>query len=230
MAETRWSGRLEWLLVATLPVVLLAINLRVVTGHWFVRWEYNRPSFPADPYGLSTDERIRLATTCQDYLASNADIALLADLELEGGEPAFNERELRHMADVQAVYFGITVAGLISGLLWAGVGIASRLTGWMGHRLSAALFNGSLLTLALLVIVGGFMIVSWGEFFTTFHRLFFEGKTWIFPSSDTLIRLFPIRFWIDIAAVLLGMLVLEALALTAVSRVFPSHTPTASTT
>ena len=44
------------------------------------------------------------------------------------------------------------------------------------------------------------------------HRLFFEGSTWIFPRSDTLIRLFPNRFWIDIGATLVGLLVIDALA------------------
>jgi uncharacterized membrane protein len=34
-------------------------------------------------------------------------------------------------------------------------------------------------------------------FFTWFHGLFFEGDSWLFLFSDTLIRLFPIRFWED---------------------------------
>jgi integral membrane protein (TIGR01906 family) len=204
---------MEWLLVLTLPVLLIGVNLRVVTGHWLVRWEYQRPGFPADPFGLSTSERIRLATVCQDYLASNADISLLASLELPGGARAFNERELRHMADVQNVFFDLTLAGGISGLLWLSVGAASLTSGWMKERYAHAIVNGSLLTLGLLAAVGGFMAVSWGEFFTAFHRLFFTGDTWLFPNSDTLIRLFPIRFWIDVALVLVGLTVIEATAL-----------------
>jgi integral membrane protein (TIGR01906 family) len=58
------------------------------------------------------------------------------------------------------------------------------------------------------------MLLSWGEFFTTFHRLFFEGETWIFPYTDTLIRLFPIRFWMDVGATIVGLMVVEALTLT----------------
>jgi uncharacterized membrane protein len=34
-------------------------------------------------------------------------------------------------------------------------------------------------------------------FFAGFHSLFFEGNSWLFLFSDTLIRLFPIRFWQD---------------------------------
>lgn len=210
MTPSRWTRGIQWLLVLALPVLLLAVNLRLVTGHWFVRWEYRRAGFPPDPFGLSTAERIRLAEVCQDYLASNADISLLADLTLADGQPAFNQRELRHMADVQAVYRGLTISGITAALIWVATIVAGVATGRLEHLVPAALINGSLFTLGLLAAVGAFMLISWGQFFTTFHRVFFEGSTWIFPPSDTLIRLFPIRFWIDIAATIVGLLVIEA--------------------
>jgi len=37
---------------------------------------------------------------------------------------------------------------------------------------------------------------SFSFLFVGFHRLFFEGDTWLFLYSDTLIRLFPERFWL----------------------------------
>ncbi len=213
MTEPRWSRWSQWLLALTVPILLLALNLRLVTGHWFVRWEYRRDGFPSDPFGLSTEERIRLAEICQDFLASNADISLLADLQLADGEPAFNQRELRHMSDVQAVYQALSIAGIVGGVIWIGVGTALIASRRARGCIPAALLRGSLVTIGLLTVVGGFMVASWGKFFTTFHRLFFKGNTWIFPNSDTLIRLFPIRFWIDIAATLVGLLVVEAIAL-----------------
>ncbi|MGD2179329.1 MAG: TIGR01906 family membrane protein [Anaerolineae bacterium] len=205
----RW---IQWILVLTLPVSLLAANLRLVTSHRFVRWEYRRAGFPSDPFGLSTAERIRLAEVCQDYLATNADISLLADLRLSSGEPAFNQRELRHMADVQAVYFALTIAGVIAALLWIGGATMFAASGRAREVIPVALLNGSLFTVGLLAAIALFMVISWGQFFTTFHRLFFEGNTWIFPPSDTLIRLFPNRFWIDIGATIVGLLFIEGLA------------------
>lgn len=230
MTEKQWPAWIRWLLALTLPIVLLSLNLRLVTGHWFVRWEYGRPGFPPDPFGLSTAERIRLATVCQDFLASNADISLLADLELPNGEPAFNERELRHMVDVQAVYYGLTIAGIVSGLIWIAAVAVSLASNRVRENIPAALVRGSMTTLVLLALVGGFMIVSWGQFFDAFHRLFFSGNTWIFPNSDTLIRLFPIRFWIDIAATLVGLLTVEAVVLGAVGRAAVRGRPAARTT
>lgn len=62
------------------------------------------------------------------------------------------------------------------------------------------------------------MALNWGDFFTTFHRIFFEGDTWTFPLSDTLIRLFPMRFWIDVAIVIVGPLIVESVVIAAISR------------
>ena len=50
-----------------------------------------------------------------------------------------------------------------------------------------------------LIVVIGIAIdpnVFW-NFFAGFHHLFFTGDSWLFLFSDTLIRLFPIRFWQD---------------------------------
>ncbi|MGB9889626.1 MAG: hypothetical protein ACPLTQ_08175, partial [Anaerolineae bacterium] len=87
--KKRWPWVVSVLVSLALPVVILAVALRVVTAPWLVRWEYGKPDFPHDPYGLTTKERIRLAEVCVEYLATNAGIELLADLELEG-RPAFN--------------------------------------------------------------------------------------------------------------------------------------------
>jgi integral membrane protein (TIGR01906 family) len=207
----RWPRLVQWLLVLALPVLLLAADIRIVTGHWFARWEYEKADFPPDPYGFSTAERIQLAEITMDYLATQADISLLADLRLANGAPAFNARELRHMVDVQTVYGHLIRAGIITVLVWLGGTIAllaRRETHW---RVPAALLGGSLFTLGLLVLVGAFMALSWGNFFVTFHRIFFEDHTWSFPYSDTLIRLFPIRFWMDVAATVVALLIVEGI-------------------
>jgi len=210
MTRKLWPRLIQGLLVLALPVLLLTVDVRTVTGHWFVHWEYGKADFPPDPFGLSTAERTRLAETCVDYLATNASISLLADLRLSGGEPAFNARELRHMADVQAVYSHMMTASVIAALVLL-VGITTLLTSdHTRRRAPAVLLSGSLLILGLLGAVGAVMMLSWGEFFTTFHRIFFEGETWIFPYSDTLIRLFPMRFWMDVAIAIVGLLVIEA--------------------
>lgn len=211
MIHTLWPRLLQWLLVLALPVLLLTANVRIVTGHWFVHWEYGKADFPPDPYALSIAERTHLAEVCVDYLATNADISLLADLRLPDGERAFNARELRHMADVQMVYNRLMITGIIAALALLG-GIATlSASSHTRRRAPTVLLSGSTLTLGLLGAVGVYMVLSWGEFFTTFHRIFFVGESWLFLYSDTLIRLFPMRFWADVAIVITGPLVVEAI-------------------
>ena len=225
MTRTLWPRLIQLLVVLSIPVFLLAADLRIVTGHWFVRWEYGKADFPPDPFGLSAAERTRLAEVCVDYLATNANLSLLGDLRLPEGEPAFNARELKHMADVQVVYTGLTVAGIVAALVLVGGTALLRASSRARRRAPIALLRGGLLTLGLLGAVGAYMALSWREFFTTFHRIFFEGESWVFPYSDTLIRLFPMRFWIDVALVVVVLLVFGALVVGAVGWLWMRRLP-----
>lgn len=57
---------------------------------------------------------------------------------------------------------------------------------------------GLAITIGVIVVVGIAINpnVFW-NFFAWFHSLFFTGDSWLFLFSDTLIRLFPLRFWQD---------------------------------
>lgn len=205
----KWPRAVSVLVSLALPVVVLAVALRVVTAPWLVRWEYGKPDFPPDPYGLTTEERIRLAEICVEYLATGAGIELLADLELEG-RPAFNERELAHMVDVQRVFWAILRAGMAAGVVVLG-GTAGLLARRTTHPLAAdALRGGAVLTLALLIAIATLMLTSWEAFFTGFHELLFPPDTWTFPTSDTLIRLYPERFWMDVGIMIVGVVLIQA--------------------
>ncbi|MBN1954472.1 MAG: TIGR01906 family membrane protein [Anaerolineae bacterium] len=199
-----WPKLLQAVVVLAMPLALLAASLRLTTGHWLVDWEYGRPGFPPDPYGLATEERIRLAEVCVDYLVTAAGIELLAELELAGGQPAFNARELQHMIDVKRVLWGLLGAGLAAAVLVSGGTALLARHPATRARAPAALWRGSLLSIGLLVAVGGFMLLQWDAFFVRFHELFFPPGTWTFFYSDTLIRLYPVRFWMDVGIVIVG--------------------------
>jgi integral membrane protein (TIGR01906 family) len=61
------------------------------------------------------------------------------------------------------------------------------------------------------------VLVDFDGLFTAFHHLFFEGDTWLFYYSDSLIRLFPMRFWRDAFILTGGITILLAL-ISALSR------------
>ena len=210
MSQALWPRVAQWVVALTLPLVLLATNVRIVTGPWFVRWEYGKEGFPVDPYGFSMEERTRLAEVCVRFLAQGADISLLEDLRLPSGARAFNERELSHMEDVQVVYNGLMVVGFAVALVLLGGSLALYAPERTRWRVPRAYAYGGGITLGLLVGVGLLMLFGWETFFTGFHRIFFEGDSWLFSYSDTLIRLFPPRFWMDVAIAIVGLIAVEA--------------------
>ena len=132
-----------------------------------------------------------------DYLVNDAGIDYLGDLRFSDGSPVYNERELRHMVDVKVAIqialrvWWLSLVGLVVSGAWAG--LSNRLNGfWRSIR------RGVWLTIFLVIGVVIFVAVGFGIFFVAFHNLFFEPGTWTFLWSDTLIRLFPERFWRDI--------------------------------
>lgn len=60
------------------------------------------------------------------------------------------------------------------------------------------------MTVSLLVLIIFLVLFSFNTFFVSFHNVFFQAGTWQFLYSDTLIRLFPERFWQD-AFLLVGV-------------------------
>lgn len=197
---------LRWILVLAVPVVLVMGVVRGVTMPWYPAWEYRQPGFPPDPGGMARAERLRLARASIAYLNAPGPPrdAMLAPLTLPDGSPAFNAREIRHMADVKRVYNGLTLAAGVALLLGAGAA-------WALHRRHGAssvwraLSMGGGLTLLLLVALGLWMFVGFEAFFTAFHGIFFQGDTWLFAYTDTLIRLFPLRFWRDAGLLIVGV-------------------------
>lgn len=199
------------LLVLSVPVFLLLTNLYALMSPAFLRYEYGKADFLPPP-GFTDEQRLMVAEMAVTYLRSDAGIEILGDLEGKEGA-LFREKELAHMEDVKVVTRrAFLVHGLLGLLIAASLGVLLVMPDTQ-TRISISLLQGSLLTIALLVALVALVYLNFDWFFTHFHLTFFEGDSWIFDLSDTLIRLFPTRFWFD-AARIWGLLTLgEAVAL-----------------
>lgn len=184
----------RWMIILAVPVVLTIGTARLLTLPWYPAWAYQRADFPPDPLGMPLAERLVLARASIAYLNLPWGQADLGALWLPDGTPAFNAREIQHMVDVKAVYGVLTwcavgMLALAGGATWALARQGARATLW------GALSDGGLLTLFILLALGVWMLVGFEQFFTAFHLVFFKGDSWLFPTTDTLIRLFPLPFW-----------------------------------
>lgn len=207
---------LRWWITLAVPIILIMGNVRLMMSSLWLQVEYNRPGFPADPYGFTTDERLLYGRQAIDYLIYREDIAFLGALRFNDGYPLFNERELIHMRDVQILTFWANVTSL---LIASTAFIATLVLIRLGQiaDLRRALQHGAWLTLALLLTVVVFALFGWELFFTGFHQLFFADGTWYFLTSDTLIRLFPEQFWFDTALAIGFLTILQASTILAAS-------------
>ncbi len=195
-----------WLAGLLVPVILVLLGVRLLLTPVYIQAEYRLPGFPADPYGFTFEERLVWADVSREYLLNRAGIEFLGERELEPGTPLYNERELRHMLDVKVVVKW--ALGVLYGSLAfvAAAGFWARKTGW-GADFRLALARGGWLTVGLIVAVLAYLAINFDALFVKFHQIFFEGETWIFEYSDTLIRLFPLQFWRD-AFIWIGALAL----------------------
>jgi len=193
-SQPGWLTAARIALQVLIPVILVLTSVRMLMTDAFIRFNYALPGFPEDRYGFTEEDRLLHAPIALDYILSDAGIEFLGDQRFEDGRPVYNARELGHMEDVQDVTvaalnvwrIGLVAAFALSLVLWRVAGSKFLWEAWQsGAKLTA---------LIMLVLLIG-LIAAFSVLFVGFHQVFFDPDTWTFLFSDTLIRLFPQRFW-----------------------------------
>jgi hypothetical protein len=135
--------------------------------------------------GFSKSERFQWASQTIDYLTNNRQTQYLARLKFEDGSPVFNDHEITVVDNIKksvqktlVIWHLSLAASLILGLLaWAG--------DWL-PKFRHGIKRGGWLTIGSAIILGIAVIL-------------FNGidPTANLQNTDTILRLFPIRFWQD---------------------------------
>ncbi len=197
------------LLPILFPIVLLLVWLFILLSPAFIQLEYRRPGFPPDPMGFSTEERIHWADVSRIFLLSGEGPEFFGQYSLADGAPLYNEREIQHMVDVQKLVAKAALVLAFGGPAFLAAGVYLF---WKDRRaLRTSLLTGASITLLLILATVLGAALAWEWIFVTFHRIFFAGNTWLFPYTDTLIRLFPVEFWQDVVTALVGGIAITAL-------------------
>ncbi|MCZ7590339.1 MAG: TIGR01906 family membrane protein [Gaiella sp.] len=197
---------------------ILVVNaFRVLATDTFVRLELGREGFPPDRYGFTEAQRRSLALAGLRSIEPGSDgVVLLERATLPDGSPAFDERELAHMRDVRRLFGAALRAQLIAVAVIALLALVLPQT-----RLRAVvplgLLTGAAATLAIALLAVPVILLGFDGFFTRFHEVFFSGDSWRFSDTDTLLRIYPERFWEDVSQLAAGIAVLQAVILVAVA-------------
>jgi integral membrane protein (TIGR01906 family) len=189
--------RFAWIVTLLVPISLVLTVVRLLMFPYFLEFEYRTPNFPTDYYGFNREDRLYWSKIDLEYLLNSADITFLGNLRFSDGTSVYNQRELKHMVDVKNA-LSITMKVWVISLV---ILFILGLWAWRGKWLPDyrwGLKRGGWLTILLVGAVILFVLLGFEVFFVAFHNIFFATGTWMFEWSDTLIRLFPERFWRDI--------------------------------
>jgi len=193
-SQPGWLSAARIVLQVLIPVILVLTSVRMLMTDSFVRFNYAIPGFPEDRYGFTEEDRLLHAPIALEYLLNDAGVEFLGDQRFEDGSPVYNARELGHMEDVKDVTraalkvwrIGLLAVLALSVALWRVAGTQFLWETWQG---------GAKLTAIIMLILLVGLIAAFSVLFVLFHQVFFDPDTWTFLFSDTLIRLFPQRFW-----------------------------------
>lgn len=217
MIVARWVRRV---VVMAMPLFIGFGWITLVIGPAYPRYEYAKPDFPPDLEGMppatavslgltpmTQAERLELALTAVAYLESwqpaETAIVMLAAQQLPHADtPLYNQRELNHLVDVKHITDVIrwlalvTAVPVIGGLLFLLRQPRTRQEGYL------ALGQGGVFTVILLSGVATLILFGWPFFFYQFHGLLFSAGSWTFAATDSLMRLYPERFFFDVGVVI----------------------------
>jgi integral membrane protein (TIGR01906 family) len=193
--------------ILSIPIVIILGTVRLVATEPYLSYEYSKPGFPEDLFGFDRSMRIAHAADNIQFVTSKQSLDDLAG-QKHNNSFLYNFRELKHMLDVKNTYqttlqvwYLMLAVSAVSGI--ALIGRKEKRPGF-----ASALRWGGALTVGLLIVIGLAAILAWQEWFVIFHRIFFALGSWTFDISDTLIRLFPEKFWYDTALTISGLSVI----------------------
>ena len=200
---------LRWLVILAMPILVVLLSARIMVNTWYPRFEYAKASFPPDLFGFTQAQRLEFGTVSINFLNApeppELAVKMLEALRLPGtDQPLFTIYENSHMVDVKRLMDQLwRVLWIVAAVVAVGLAVLliPRRTRSEGY---AAIFGGGLLTTGLLTALILLVLLSWNWFFVAFHGVFFDAGTWTFNWSDSLIRLFPDKFWFDAGVLLVG--------------------------
>ena len=199
----------------TFVVLITSVEAVVYFNPNFFEKEYTKYNV-LEKVHMEMDDLLTVTDEMMDYLKGDRE-DLVVNTIVDGKEREFfNEKEKRHMVDVQGLFLGAMKlregAALLS--LLCGAYLLLKEQGQTLLRMlqwGIGLFIGSMVALAALIAT------DFTKYFTCFHLIFFDNDDWILdPKTDLLINIVPEGFFRDtaytIAFLFLGICLLLWLA------------------
>ena len=146
--------------------------------------------------GLTTAEAVDTAEEVRRYVTGSS-VGPLP--ERVAGRIAFDAEAVEHLDDVRDVLsFNRRAVAVCAAL--AAAWVAFALARKRRRGLADGLLSAAVVTLGIVAGAAILGVIDFDRLFSGFHGLFFAPGTWQFSSESLLIQLFPLRFWVAMAA------------------------------
>jgi integral membrane protein (TIGR01906 family) len=182
--------------VLLLPLLIIGTSVRTVfTDREFILNGFRQNQVGATT-GLDDAQLQRIADAFVAYFQAPPGQIQMQVTAFGQSRPLFNDREVAHMEDVQAlVQFFLRMQLVAAAIVAIRLVVALTL-----EREPAALGRDMLFSVGLMltaiVVVGAMALIDFDAFWTRFHQIAFRNGLWLLdPTRDYLIMLFPEPFW-----------------------------------
>ncbi|NLW70950.1 MAG: TIGR01906 family membrane protein [Eubacteriaceae bacterium] len=127
-----------------------------------------------------------------DFLNSKADDLIIYEERYGKNTLIFNENEQSHMEDVKALYIGFKAVGFICVLA------AAVYYYFMIKNRSKQMAKYVLIGCAGAAAIPAIFVAFFDKAFVFFHRIFFEGDSWLFsPKTNIIVNIYTEGFFVD---------------------------------
>lgn len=189
--------KLIFLLALLFPFVTVGISVRIAFNEWIIDYIYAKKDFPKDRYGLPDKYRKELAKLGLRAVLSDEAFEEFKKARLPNGKPAFRQKEVKHMHDVKEFLKKFFPAVYLASLLW--------FAGFLFSRSPEYLTLSGVAGILTLSILGILVFTNYNKAFEVFHIITFDPYSWRFKYTDTLLRIYPMKFWYEATKVVAVM-------------------------
>jgi integral membrane protein (TIGR01906 family) len=189
-------GLVSLAFVLLLPLLIIGTSLRgLVTDRDFMLRGFEDNDV-ATTTGLDDAQLGRIADAFVAYFQAPRGQIQMQVTAFGQPRPLFNDREVAHMEDVQAlIQFFLRMQLIAAAVVVVRLGftiVVDRSAVPLGRDM---LWSTGLMV-ALVILVGVLSLLDFDALWTRFHQIAFRNDLWqLDPSSDYLIMLFPEPFW-----------------------------------
>jgi integral membrane protein (TIGR01906 family) len=189
-------GLVSVVFVLLLPLLIIGTSLRgLVTDRAFILQGF-RDYDVASTTGLDDAQLQRIADAFVAYFEGPPGQIQMQVTAFGQSRPLFNDKEVAHMQDVQAL-----IQFFLRMQIVAGVVVVIRVLMAVGLErdpvpIGRDMLVSTALMVALVVLVGVLSLIDFDALWTRFHQIAFRNDLWLLdPTRDYLIMLFPEPFW-----------------------------------